>query len=96
MNRNEQKWTEIDRNRQKSAQGIILQVKYYSIWKHLQTENLCLNFALKCIKHEKQRHMFPINEKTTNLGSKKKRSLKSNFQIQEDYRSHYSYTFKNC
>ena len=27
-------------------------------------EMLCLNFALKCVKNEKMKHMFPISEKT--------------------------------
>ena len=59
---------------QKSALKIILQDKYRTYKQGLaqlnletlvdRRENLCLNFALKCVKHEKLRHMFPINDKT--------------------------------
>ena len=59
---------------QKSALKIILQDKYRTYKQGLaqlnletlvdRRENLCLNFALKCVKHEKLRHMFPINYKT--------------------------------
>ena len=59
---------------QKSALKIILQDKYRTYKQGLaqlnletlvdRRENLCLNFALKCVKHKKLRHMFHINDKT--------------------------------
>ena len=34
-------------------------------------EQLCLSFALKCTKHEKLKHMFPLNNKTHEMDIRK-------------------------
>ena len=58
---------------QKSAIQIILQEKYNGYQNGLaqldledlksRREILCLEFAKKCVKHEKLKHMFPENTK---------------------------------
>ena len=58
---------------QKSAVKVILQEKYSTYQNGLaqldmecldsRREKLCLNFAKKCVKTDKVKHMFPINEK---------------------------------
>ena len=58
---------------QKSALKIIMGGRYIGYEKALvglgiasldeRREKLCLNFARKCLKNEKSKHMFPINEK---------------------------------
>ena len=74
---------------QKSALRIILQEKYKSYKQGLallnletlagRRESLCLNFALKCVKHEKLSHMFPINEKTHKMGTRKEEKFEVQF-----------------
>ena len=58
---------------QKNAFRIILQEKYETYSKALikldmeklsdRREELCLNFAKKCVKNQKTTHMFPVNKK---------------------------------
>ena len=58
---------------QKSAIKVILKEKYKGYQKGLaqlglenlksRREELCLNFAIKCTKNEKMKHMFPLNPK---------------------------------
>ena len=58
---------------QKSAVKVILQEQYIGYQNGLarlelenlnqRRENLCLEFARKCTKHEKLKHMFPRNKK---------------------------------
>ena len=58
---------------QKSALKIMMRGKYISYEQALadlgilsldeRRENLCLNFARKCLKNDKSKHMFPMNEK---------------------------------
>ena len=33
-------------------------------------EDLCLNFAQKCTKNEKMKHMFPLNEKSHSMSTR--------------------------
>ena len=59
---------------QKSAMKIIFKEKYKGYKNALskldletlsdRREQLCLSFALKCVKHPKTQDMFPLNEKT--------------------------------
>jgi hypothetical protein len=65
---------------QKSAFKIILNDKYESYTKALvkldieklddRHEQLCLNFALKCLKNPKTKEMFPVNNKTHEMGTR--------------------------
>ena len=74
---------------QKSALKIILQDKYRTYKQGLaqlnletlvdRRENLCLNFALKCVKHEKLRHMFPINDKTHGMETRTEEKFEVQF-----------------
>ena len=62
---------------QKSAIKVILQENYSSYKQGLaqlnieslasRREQLCLNFAQKCVKSEKLKHMFPLNEKSLEM-----------------------------
>ena len=38
-------------------------------------ETLCLNFAIKCTKSEKLKHMFPANNKTHEMGTRNQESF---------------------
>ena len=71
---------------QKSALRIILQDKYKSYKQGLALLNLETLadrreslFALKCVKHEKLSHMFPINEKTHIMGTRKEEKFEVQF-----------------
>ena len=65
---------------QKSAVKIILQGKYFSYKKGLaqlgiesldsRREQLCLNFAQKCTKNDKLKHMFPKNTKSHEMNTR--------------------------
>ena len=65
---------------QKSAVKIILQGKYLSYKKGLaqlgiesldsRREQLCLNFAQKCTKNDKLKHMFPKNTKSHEMNTR--------------------------
>ena len=66
---------------QKSALKIILGDRYRSYKNALcirdietlndRRQNLCLNFALKTLKHPKMKKMFPLNDKSHNMGTRK-------------------------
>ena len=65
---------------QKSAFKIMLGEKYESYSKslirldmqnlHDRREQLCMNFALKCLKNPKTTKIFPLNDKTHNMGTR--------------------------
>ena len=73
---------------QKSAVKIILKEKYSGYKKGLaqlgldslddRRKDLCLNFARKCFKNEKLRHMFPTNSKSHAMGTRHEEE----FQVQ--------------
>ena len=66
---------------QKSAVKLILGEKYIDYEKSLiqldmeslfdRRENLCLNFALKCVRNPKTKHMFPESKKTHQMETRK-------------------------
>ena len=65
---------------QKSAMKIILQDKFIGYKNALnkldlptlsdRREQLCLSFALKCVKHPKTLKMFPLNDKTHEINTR--------------------------
>ena len=65
---------------QRSALKIILQEKYQGYLKGLaqleieslnsRRQELCLNFAMKCTKNEKMKHMFPLNPKSHQMNTR--------------------------
>ena len=65
---------------QKSAVKIILQERYKGYKKSLnilgiqtlseRRQQLCLSFAQKCVKNPKTSDMFPLNDKTHNMGTR--------------------------
>ena len=65
---------------QKTALKVILREKYTGYNQGLaklgleslesRRENLCLNFANKCIKSERLKHMFPLNQHNVNTRNK--------------------------
>ena len=71
---------------QKSALKIILGAKYESYQKALnildlepldqRRDYLCLKFAQKCMKNEKTKQMFPLNEKDHNMDLRKTEKFK--------------------
>jgi hypothetical protein len=42
-------------------------------------EELCLNFAKKCTKNEKMKHMFPLNDKTHSMDTRNDEKYKVQF-----------------
>jgi hypothetical protein len=42
-------------------------------------DNLCLNFALKCVKNEKMKAMFPVNEKFHSMNTRNEEKYKVQF-----------------
>ena len=42
-------------------------------------ETLCLNFARKCTKNDKLKHMFPLNEKKHEMETRNKQKYKIQF-----------------
>ena len=66
---------------QKNAFRIILKNGYQTYTKALRKlgmkklsdrrELLCLNFAKKCVKNPKTKHMFPLNDKTHEMKTRK-------------------------
>ena len=77
---------------QKSAVKIILNDKYSGYNRGLaqlgletlesRRKNLCLNFAIKCQKSDKMKHIFPENEKCHEMGTR----------FQEKYKVHHANT----
>ena len=76
---------------QKSALKIILKQNYKN-YKHALTileldslydrrEQLCLNFALKCLKHPRFKHMFPENEKQHDMKTRAMEKFKVQFAL---------------
>ena len=73
---------------QKSALKIILQEKYKTYKQALaqlgleslseRREQLCLNFAEKCLKNQKTKDIFPLNPKSHQMGTRKQEK----FQVQ--------------
>jgi hypothetical protein len=71
---------------QKSALKIILGDRYISYKNALcildieslndRRQNLCLNFAMKASKHPKMKKMFPLNDKSHNMGTRKTEKFK--------------------
>ena len=71
---------------QKTALRIILDDKYKSYKNALEKldienlsdrrEKLCLNFAKKASKNPKSKHMFPLNDKTHNMGTRNTEKFK--------------------
>ena len=71
---------------QKSAVKIMLKGKYTDYKKGLaelgllsleeRREHLCLNFAKKCVKSDKLKHMFPKNDKSHNMGTRNEEVFK--------------------
>ena len=71
---------------QKSAVRIILKGKHTTNKRGLaeigllsleeRREHLCLNFAKKCLKSDKLKHMFPKNEKSHQMGRRNEEVLK--------------------
>ena len=65
---------------QKTAIKVILKEKYQGYEKGLaqlglqklesRREELCLNFALKCAKNTKMKHMFPLNSKAHTMNTR--------------------------
>ena len=65
---------------QKSAMKVILQEKYHGYKNALnkldleslseRREQLCLKFAQKCVKNNKAKHMFPLNNKSHNMNTR--------------------------
>ena len=65
---------------QKSAVRLILKGKHTTYERGLaelgllsleeRREDLCLNFAKKCVKSDKLKHMFPKNEKSHQMGTR--------------------------
>ena len=45
-------------------------VKLYMETLYIRREQLCLNFALKCLKNPKNVGMFPVNEKKHIMGTR--------------------------
>ena len=74
---------------QRSALKIIFNEKYVSYKRSLaqlgletlsdRRETLCLNFALKCTKHEKLSHMFPLNQKNHDMETRHEEKYKVQF-----------------
>ena len=42
-------------------------------------ETLCLNFALKCVKNEKTKHMFPMNKKQHDMETRQEEKFNVQF-----------------
>jgi hypothetical protein len=71
---------------QRSAMRVIFQERYVSYKQSLtilgletlesRRENLCLNFAKKCTKNPKLRHMFPLQKKTHIMETRKQEQFK--------------------
>ena len=71
---------------QKSALKIILGDRYISYKNALcildieslndRRQNLCLNFAMKASKRPKMKKMFPLNDKSHNMGTRKTEKFK--------------------
>ena len=80
---------------QKSAIRIILGNKYSSYKNALtklnletldeRREVLCLNFAKKCTKHNQLKHMFPLNDKTSEIKTRFKEKYKVQFANTERF-----------
>ena len=74
---------------QKSAFKVILGEKYLTynnalIRLNMETlenrrEELCLNFALKCVKHKKLKKMFPLNRKSHNMDTRENEKYEVQF-----------------
>ena len=74
---------------QKSALRIILGERYKSYKEGLaqleietlaeRREILCLNFALKCVKNERMKTMFPVNEKLHSMKTRNEDKFKVQF-----------------
>ena len=74
---------------QKSAIKVILQDKYTTYEQGLaqlnietlasRREQLCLDFALKCTKNDRVKHMFPINEKSHDMQTRHEDKYKVQF-----------------
>ena len=81
---------------QKSAVRIILGNRYLGYKKSLQKldlqtlnerrEELCLNFAQKCLKNIKTKHMFPINVKSHHMATRKNEKYKIEHANTERFR----------
>ena len=81
---------------QKSAIKVILGNRYIGYRKSLQKldletlderrEKLCLNFARKCLKNNKTKHLFPINVKSHQMETGKKEKFKIQHANTERYR----------
>ena len=80
---------------QKSAIKVILQENYSSYKQGLaqlnieslasRREQLCLNFAQKCVKSEKLKHMFPLNEKSHEMKTRHEGQYKVQFANTERF-----------
>ena len=80
---------------QKSAIQVILQENYSSYKQGLaqlnieslasRREQLCLNFAQKCVKSEKLKHMFPLNEKSHEMKTRHEGQYKVQFANTERF-----------
>ena len=89
---------------QKSAVKLILGEKYIDYEKSLiqldmeslfdRRENLCLNFALKCVRNPKTKHMFPESKKTHQMETRKTENIKFNMPTQKDLRNLQLYICK--
>ena len=74
---------------QKSAFKVILGEKYISYNNALikldmetlknRRDELCLNFALKCVKHKKLKKMFPLNRKCHNMDTRENEKYEVQF-----------------
>ena len=74
---------------QKTALKIILKEKYCGYQQGLakldleslecRRENLCLNFANKCTKNDKLKHMFPLNPKYHDMKTRNKEKYEVQF-----------------
>ena len=74
---------------QKTAVKVILQDNYKGYKQGLaqlnietleeRREELCLNFAKKCTKNEKMKHMFPLNDKTHSMDTRNDEKYKVQF-----------------
>ena len=78
---------------QKSAVKVILQDQYNGYQNGLaklglenlnqRRENLCLEFAKKCTKHEKLQHMFPKHQKEHSMETRYNEVYKINMQTHQ-------------
>ena len=81
---------------QKSAVRIILGNRYVGYKKSLQKlgllslnerrEELCLNFARKCLKNPRTEHMFPLNVKSHQMTTRKNEKYKVQYANTERFR----------